>query len=75
MAADDLAALRADADAVFDEHVLPKETAITAVTLAELSQGPHLAGDATASAHGLPLYTRNPQDFAGLEGSVDIVAV
>ncbi len=117
--------------AVIDDDSLPMETAITAVTLAELSQGPHLARDArtrttrlerlqvveavyrsplpfdapagrrygtlvglvvsagrqvrprrvdlmiaaTASVHGLPLYTRNPQDFEGLEGSVDIVAV
>ncbi len=30
---------------------------------------------ATAMAHGLPLYTRNPSDFAGLEDLVEIVAV
>ena len=30
---------------------------------------------ATAAAAQLPLYTRNPMDFAGLEGIVDIVAV
>jgi predicted nucleic acid-binding protein len=30
---------------------------------------------ATAAAHGLPLYTRNPRDFEGLEGDVEIVAV
>ncbi len=30
---------------------------------------------ATAMAHGLPLYTRNPDDFAGLEHLVEIVAV
>ncbi len=30
---------------------------------------------ATAAAHGLPLYTRNPEDFAGLEGVVQIVEV
>jgi predicted nucleic acid-binding protein len=30
---------------------------------------------ATAAAAQLPLYTRNPKDFAALEGIVDIVAV
>lgn len=30
---------------------------------------------ATAAAHGLPLYTRNPKDFHGLDGLVDVVAV
>jgi predicted nucleic acid-binding protein len=30
---------------------------------------------ATALADGLPLYTRNGQDFAGLEGLIDIVVV
>lgn len=30
---------------------------------------------AIASARGLPLYTRNPRDFTGLEGMVEIVAV
>jgi predicted nucleic acid-binding protein len=30
---------------------------------------------ATAAAHGLPLFTGNPHDFAGLEGAVDIVPV
>ena len=30
---------------------------------------------ATAAAEGLPLYTRNPIDFAGLEDVVEIVAV
>lgn len=30
---------------------------------------------ATAAANGLPLYTRNPRDFAGLGGVVTVVAV
>ncbi len=30
---------------------------------------------ATAAANGLPLYTRNPSDFAGLEGVVTVMAV
>ena len=30
---------------------------------------------ATAMANGLPLYTRNPDDFAGMEGLVEIVSV
>jgi predicted nucleic acid-binding protein len=30
---------------------------------------------ATALASGLPLYTRNPDDFRGTEGLIDIVAI
>ncbi len=30
---------------------------------------------ATACAAGLPLCTRNPDDFAGLDGIVDVIAV
>jgi predicted nucleic acid-binding protein len=30
---------------------------------------------ATASANGLPLYTRNPDDFGGLEALVHVIAV
>ena len=30
---------------------------------------------ATAAAHGLPLYTRNPGDFVGLDGIVDVIGV
>lgn len=109
---------------------LPEETAIAAVTLAELAAGPHATTDdgerarrqdrlqwaaatwdplpfdaegariygrvfattkaagrsvrprvadlliaSTAAAHGLPLYTRNPSDFAGLEEILQVVAV
>ena len=109
---------------------LPDEAAISAVTLAELTAGPHLASRsderarrqarlqqveatfdaiafdaaaarsygqvvaavveigrshrrriadlliaATAHANGLPLYTRNPDDFDGLEKLVNIVGV
>ena len=109
---------------------LPDEAAICAITLAELTAGPHLAsaGDerarrqarlqqveatfdalafdapaarsygqivaavvaigrshrrriadlliaATAHANGLPLYTRNPEDFDGLGGLIEIIGV
>lgn len=30
---------------------------------------------ATAAAHGLPLYTRNPNDFLGLDSAVTVVAI
>ncbi|MGM1065672.1 type II toxin-antitoxin system VapC family toxin [Saccharothrix sp. Mg75] len=30
---------------------------------------------AIASVHGLPLYTRNPKDFVGLESVVEIITV
>lgn len=113
-----------------DPALLPDESAIAAVTLAELAAGPHATDDhaerarrqdrlqwaaatwqplplddgaarlygrlfaaaravgrtsrarvadlliaATAAANGLPLYTRNPGDFAGLEGIVDVIRV
>ena len=109
---------------------LPDETAISAITLAELAAGPHAATEeqergrrqdrlqwaasswnplplngevaraygrlyatmrgsgrasrrrfaelliaATALAHGLPMFTRNPTDFAGLEDLIQIQAV
>ncbi len=115
---------------VIQPALLPDESAISAVTLAELAAGPHATGDvherarrqdrlqwaaatwdplpfdaqaarayglvfaaaksagrtgrarladlliaATAAANGLPLYTRNPSDFAGLEAIVRVKAV
>ena len=115
---------------VIDPGLLPDESAISAVTLAELAAGPHATADeqerarrqdrlqwaaatwdpvpfdaeaartygrvfaatkaagrsgrtrvadlliaATAAANSLPLYTRNPADFAGLEQIVMVVAV
>ena len=109
---------------------LPDETAISAITLAELAAGPHATTDeqergrrqdrlqwaasrwdplpfdgevarvygrihatlrargrtsrrrvpdlliaATAVAHGLPLFTRNPDDFVGLEELVEIEVI
>ena len=115
---------------IVDPASLPDESAIAAVTFAELAAGPHATGDgaerarrqdrlqwaaatweplpldadaaraygrvfaatraagrtsrtrladlliaATAAAHGLPLYTRNPEDFIGLDGIVRVVAV
>lgn len=113
-----------------DPVSLPDESAIAAVTLAELAAGPHATRDeqerarrqdrlqwaaatwdpvpfdaqaarmygrvfaatraagrssrarfadlliaATAAANGLPLYTRNPADFAGLEQVLSVIAV
>ncbi len=115
---------------VVNAALLPDESAISAVTLAELAAGPHAATDederarrqdrlqwaaatwdpvpfdveaarsygrvfaatkaagrssrtrladlliaSTAAASGLPLYTRNPADFAGLEQIVTVVPV
>ncbi len=115
---------------VVDSRLLPDESAIAAVTLAELAAGPHATHDeqerarrqdrlqwatatwdalpfdmdaarmygrvfaavratgrssrarladlliaSTAAANGLPLYTRNPADFAGLEQLVTVKAV
>jgi len=115
---------------VIDTALLPDESAIAAVTLAELAAGPHATedknerarrqdrlqwatstwdplpfdGDAarmygrmfaaaraagqtsrsrladlliasTAAANGLPLYTRNPSDFAALKTIISVVPV
>jgi hypothetical protein len=115
---------------ILDPAALPDESAIAAVTLAELAAGPHATDDdqerarrqdrlqwaaatwdplpfdaeaaraygrvfaatraagrsgrrrladlliaATATAHGLDLYTRNPADFAGLDEVLTVVEV
>ena len=115
---------------LIDPRALPEESAIAALTLAELAAGPHATDDdgerarrqdrlqwaaatwdplpldaevaraygrvfaaaratgrtsrarladlliaATACANSLPLYTRNPADFVGLEELVVVVAV
>jgi len=115
---------------IVDPMLLPDESAIAAVTLAELAAGPHATDDelergrrqdrlqcvaatwdalpfdaqaaraygrifaavrargrsprrrladlliaSTAAAHGLPLYTRNPADFAGLDEVVSVLTV
>src|SRR5664280_2154806 len=112
------------------DHLLPAESAITAVTLSDLAPGPHAAADpiqrsirqellqwaeatfdalpfdiaaarsygrvyalaraarrrprgrladlmiaSIAAAHRLPLYTRNPTDFAGLDSMIAVIAV
>lgn len=113
-----------------DPTLLPDESAIAAITLAELAAGPHATRDeqerawrqdrlpwaaatwdplpfdaeaarmygrvltavkaagrsrrarltdlliaVTAAAHGLPLYTRKPSDFTGLEEIVAVIVV
>lgn len=115
---------------ILDPALLPDESAISAVTLAELAAGPHATRDAqerarrqdrlqwaaatwdalpfdaeaarlygrmfaaakaagqssrarladmliasTAAANGLPLYTRNPSDFAALKRLVKVVTI
>lgn len=58
---------------------LPEEIAIAAVSLADLAARGRRALDlmiaATAAAAGLPLHTRNPSDFIGLDDIVEIEPV
>ena len=115
---------------ILDPALLPEESAISAITLAELAAGPHATKDreerarrqdrlqwvaatwdalpfdaeaarmygrvfaavksagrssrsrladlliaSTAAANGLPLYTRNPDDFSGLKRLIKVVAL
>jgi predicted nucleic acid-binding protein len=115
---------------VIDPALLPDESAISAITLAELTAGPHATEDkderarrqdrlqwatatwdplpfdaeaarmygrifaaaraarqtsrsrladlliaSTASAHSLPVYTRNPSDLAALKGIIEVIPV
>jgi toxin FitB len=53
-------------------------TLVALVIEAERDPGPRrmdLMIAAIASAHDLPLFTRNPSDFAGLDGMVTVIAV
>ena len=65
---------------VIDAALLPDESAISAVTLAELAAGPHatrdpLPFDAEAARACLPVYTRNPSDFDALKSIIKIVHI
>ncbi len=67
---------------LIDASLLPDESAITAVTLAELAAGrssrarlADLLIASTAAANGLPLYNRNPADFSGLRRILKIVKI
>jgi len=61
-----------DTSVVVDWHdpivvaALPDQMAISAITAAELAAG---------HANGLDLYTRNSDDFAGLEDLVHVIAI
>ena len=75
---------------VIAPDALPGEASVSAVTMTELSAGPpavlttgrqprrrmaDLLIAATALAAGMPLYTRNADDFVGLEQIIVVVAV
>lgn len=73
------------AEAVFDSLPFDADAARAygRIYAAEVAKGRKARGPraldlliaATACAAGLPLYTRNPQDFLSLQGLVDVVAV
>lgn len=63
----------------FDREAARRYGTLVALTIAA-SRNPHprridLMIAATAAAHGLPLFTRNPDDFRGLDAAVTIIAV
>jgi toxin FitB len=63
----------------FDREAARRYGTLVAVTIAA-SRNPRprridLMIAATAAAHGLPLFTRNPDDFRGLDAAVTIIAV
>ncbi|MFJ7279535.1 type II toxin-antitoxin system VapC family toxin [Kitasatospora sp. NPDC098663] len=63
----------------FDREAARRFATLVALTIqAERDPRPRrmdLMIAATAAAHGLPLYTRNPGDFAGLEQGVEVIPV
>ncbi len=63
----------------FDDKCAAAYGRVAAVTLAagrsHRSRSANLLIAATALAHQLPLYTRNPDDVAHLAGTLDVVAV
>jgi predicted nucleic acid-binding protein len=69
-----------DFDALpFDDHAAARYGTLVSLTL-EANRDPKprmldLMIAATASSHGLPLYTRNAADFRGLGDMVSIIAV
>jgi len=63
----------------FDREAARRYGTLVALTIAT-SRNPRprridLMIAATAAAHGLPLFTRNPDDFRGLDAAVTIIAV
>lgn len=74
-----LGAAVADFDALpFDGDAAARYGTLVALTIAAKRDPPRrmdLMIAAIASARGLPLYTRNADDFKGLEGAVLVVAV
>jgi predicted nucleic acid-binding protein len=63
----------------FDREAARRYGTLVALTIAA-SRNPRprridLMIAATAAAHGLPLFTRNPDDFRGLDTAVTIIAV